>query len=736
MGIFNTVKSFIKENNPTVLKKQIKVAYDGLLRPQNSESMWGTPEIYPKYPYARETLYDLSYNSDTLSIVHGAIKRELFRNGYEFIEAPNTDESITSSEEDEKIQQVDRSGVLDFLENINENGQRLIDVLMEIEDDFSIVDDAFMLFLFEYEFNNEGSMISKKLRQVMRADPRTMGLVMNRYDRPGYNDSDIPLFVSPFDRENLLEGTDICPKTGVKCFPAHFFTAYGDKKIYYAKHEVVHKNKYRVSKRYGVSPVFTVWQKTRTLLFMDKYMMQLYDGQRPPKAGLFFKTSNMENLETAWEKAKQRVNENPHLPILMGVPDSTSGQDFVKFLDFMKNLDELQHTNVRNEFRNQVGAIYGVSPLFQADVSQSGGLNNEGLQITVTNRAVEYGQSIYNDVFLKKILEAMDIKGWSLRLNPSEEQDEMARLERQTRTLQNGQLALMMGLDAEYDDKKGEVIIKEGQLGYSQGSGNVSSQDVTPTSFGDDVTGAPDPITLSEKTSSMDLKKKITDVINKFFKTHKRKPSQAELSKALAKINTELNSELKEVTRKQFEKAYKDEMAKVERELDLNLIFGTSDQNTIETLLNQKVLSEAYNGITEKMTEKINDLISDAYTKGELSVDKISKRINEISDVARNKAETIARTEMSKVGAAARKNSYQKEEDFDTLKFRWIGPDDNRTTDISKRIKQRTKNGVTWDKLVKIVEEESRKENPSWTVDKEFPVSHPNSRHTFVRVAQ
>ena len=63
-----------------------------------------------------------------------------------------------------------------------------------------------------------------------------------------------------------------------------------------------------------------------------------------------------------------------------------------------------------------------------ADSSTSGGLNNEGMQILVTNRAVEMGQNVYNHYVFPWIIKQFGITDYELVLPPSEEEDEIARL--------------------------------------------------------------------------------------------------------------------------------------------------------------------------------------------------------------------------------------------------------------------------------------------------------------------
>ncbi len=723
-------------------KKNLKIAMDGIIKPPTADYHHRTGHhLYARYPYYNY-LYEMAYNSDVLTAIQNALRREIFRNGYDLVEAKKTDEETTTSEEEiEPEEKITRKQILDFLEDINENSQSVTDVLFELEDDFSVMDDAFMLFIFTYEFSDDLKLVGKKLKQVLRMDPRVTGLVINKYDRPGYDDDDKELFVCPVHRESLLEDNNKCSNCGRQAYRAHFFIDYDGKRLYYFKYEVVFKSKYRPSKRRGYPPIFTVWTKTLSLSGMDEYIKALYVGQRPPKAGLFFKTPNQDAITKAWDTVKQKSNEHPHLPIVMAVPDSTSGKGFVEFIDFMKGLDEMQYTEARQEMKRQIGAVYGVEPLFQGDMSQSGGLNNEGLQITVTNRAVEFGQGIYNTSFLPKILEAMGAEGWTLVLNPSEEQDEAARLERQGVSLSNGRLALDLGLDAKYDKDIGEVVIEEGELELQETEGGGLFGPEEPESFR--RTGSPAEQRLTDKMilklanqrpPFTKLAKVLEKEISKFIKIFKRKPTEKELKAKIRNIKSNLAKELGDSTTKLFKKTYSDSVDKIGRELSVDFTFDKVDDNALKALATQPVLTEAFEGISKDLSNKLNVIIKEAFEdpKG-LSLQKIQEKIKDATSVSDFRAEEIARTETSKVSAAARRTSYKKADPEDEFKFKWIGPADNRTTDTSKRIKARTKEGVSWDNLIKIVTEESEKDFPKWTVDKDFPVSHFSSRHLFVR---
>lgn len=746
---FRTWNSTRKSNNQlrrefNDVTKALEIAMDGIIRPLSGESYNTNNLVYPRYPYGTTALYELAYNSDCLTAIHNALKRELFRNKYDLIDAKKVDETETTSSKEEQVTGMSDKEILEKLECINENQQSLIDVLAELEDDFSIMDDAFLVFIMNYTFGNNGKLTKKSFDQCIRGDPKFMGLIVNKYDRPGFNDNNEPIYVCAVHRSILLINNNICPVCGRECFQAYYFNDFGSQKIYYWKDEVAFKSKYRPSKRRGYSPILTCWQKVRTLLFMDKYIMQLYDGQRPPKAGLFFKTSNQDGLTAMIDKAKTKIQSDPHFPFTLAVPDTSSGKDFVQFIDFMKSLDEMQYVEARNEMRQQIGAYYGVSPVFQNDTSTSGGLNNEGLQFTVTNRAVEYGQSIHNDFFIPRLLKAMGVTGKSLRLSPSEEKDEMALLQRQELTLANGEKALALGLECTYDDDKGQVIIKPGNMQKREVQNPFGQSEANNPDSGK-MSGSPDlnlksdlkknEILKSDKVS--DIAEMIKGIIANFLKKYKRKPSERELQAEIIRINKELEQKLKEQSEKVFKDLYREEMNKASNEIGLAAEFGLPDEEAIKAILNQPVLSDAYAGVSKELIEGINKIIEESFKdpKG-LTPKQMTDKIKEVTNLADSRAENIARTESGKISTAARYNSYKKTGRIDTMKFRHIGPLDSRTTPTCKRIMEATKDGVSWDDYVAILEAESKPDFPEWTVNKEFPVAHFSCRHIPLRIVK
>ncbi len=177
------------------------------------------------------------------------------------------------------------------------------------------------------------------------------------------------------------------------------------------------------------------------------------------------------------------------------------------------------------------------------------------------------------------------------------------------------------------------------------------------------------------------------------------------------------------------------EQLKIGRQLKLKINFNTLDQNALIALSTQPVLYDSFSNLSNELSNSIQEIITTAYhTPKGMSFKAMQEKIKEITNVSDFRAETIARTEAGKVAAAARKNSYVKQPNFNEMKFIWIGPTDYRTTQCSKDIKRKVGKGVTYDELVRIVTEVSAKYFPTWRVDPNALQSHWNSRHIFIRV--
>jgi hypothetical protein len=84
-------------------------------------------------------------------------------------------------------------------------------------------------------------------------------------------------------------------------------------------------------------------------------------------------------------------------------------------------------------------------PIFQGDTSAGVGLANEGLQIVVTNRAVEREQTLFNEKVLPWLIRQMGVSDWEYQLIPNEGRDVVARIQRETMRIANAERMAALG---------------------------------------------------------------------------------------------------------------------------------------------------------------------------------------------------------------------------------------------------------------------------------------------------
>jgi len=425
--------------------------------------------VIPRVPFPYRRLYEFYKHSDILRIVIDTLTHETFRNGWEFEKkyefkctqcgreydykpkngiCENCGSNQLAEPDPDEITELEKT----FKEGVNLNGQTLIDVLKQVDKDVNIFDDGYVLVLKDYFFNGEGKLIGAKVKEILRGNPQKIQIIADEQGRPARDEKGRIIKTCVEHRDRVWKNEDRCPICGKELFPAYFVAKKSkDKKVYYIKDECIHISKFNPSLTYGFSPIYAIWQKVVTLWNMDRYIRHYYEKERPPKALLLVNTRNEGALKKAWDWLINKTKQNPHMIYPLAI--ESDNKNFAQYLKLADTLTEMQFIEARNELRRTIGAIYGVMPLFQGDIQMSGGLNNEGLQVTVTNRAVERAQAIYNDKVFPFLMKQFGIDGWELRLVPAEQRDEMADLKLEAMKIQNARMMLDMGFNVELDEK-------------------------------------------------------------------------------------------------------------------------------------------------------------------------------------------------------------------------------------------------------------------------------------------
>lgn len=330
-----------------------------------------------------------------------------------------------------------------LLEQRNSMEQTFMDVLREIEYDLNITDDAFLILIKEYFIDPETKeMAFYRIKEVVRGDPIFMRIIADKRGVRGGRFRVCPIHRT--EVKSYSEDDKFCPTCGTEMEDVHHVNTAGSGKTqYYLKGEVIHVSKYQPSKLYGRSPVSTLWRQAMTLTAMDNYMYTAYSKRRIPRGILSITTENLESMKSFWKATDEKLERDPHyIPKIATEGNGKGGVNWVKLMD---SLEEMQYIPARDEMRQRIAAFYGVSNVFMMDTGKSGGLNNEGMQILVTNRAVEFGHKVYTEHLFPRMVGQMDVTDWKLTLYPNEEEDEVTRLRRDEMEVNIAQRMMMMG---------------------------------------------------------------------------------------------------------------------------------------------------------------------------------------------------------------------------------------------------------------------------------------------------
>ena len=405
-------------------------------------------------------LYAVSHENLILRTVISKLQQEIFRRGYYWekkfqMKCVECDEEYNQEVQECKlcggeVREPDVNQLLypkALLSGENSMEQNFMHVLSEIEKDLNIVDDAFMILVKEYFVDPETSDIKfYRVKEVIRGDPIFMRIISDKRGVRGGRYKVCPLHRDQISYPGQDETCNVC---GNNMQEAHYANMAGSGKTqYYLDGEVIHISKYAPSKLYGRSPVNTMWRQAMSLTAMDNYIYTAYQKRRTPKGIISVTTDNLESMKSFWKSVDEKMERDPHYVPKVGI-ESQTGRGGVNWVKFMDTLEEMQYIAVRDEIRNRIAAFYGVSSIFMVDSGKSGGLNNEGMQILVTNRAVEFGQKVYTDVLFPRMLKQMDVTDWKITLYPNEEEDEITRLRRDEMEVNLAQRMMMLGYKPE-----------------------------------------------------------------------------------------------------------------------------------------------------------------------------------------------------------------------------------------------------------------------------------------------
>ena len=532
----------------------------------------------PIFPFPLIMIYDLADTIDAIRIPIETINREMFKNGFEIVErfkykclncskefkyAPNVHEEGEDKIDMKKVQcdsclsydmkrpvPTHRKILEDMMSKpINGNMQNMEDLSRQLERDLEIADNAYMLLLKNYwidDITGEIDPEKTEIKELLRIDPPQVAMIADSDGRIGYDDKRQKIWVCPrFEHRDKRQYTDRCDVCNAHCLKAilEVNSVYSigiphPKRVIYGEGEIIWKaGKYKPSLIYGMSPIFAIWSKAMSLSHMDEYIRKYFDKMRPPRGFLVVASRNYETFRKSWDALEQKATEDPYMIHPLMVESDKGGKNMANWIDFTGSLQELQFIEIRKELRQIIGAMYGVLPLYYGEMV--GGWSQEGLQVTITNRAVKWGQDILYKSFFKKFAEVMGVDDWDLKLVAGEENDKLSELQREGVEIDNMAKLQQMGFKierthtGEYNISKEVQEYENEELTNGRGRTTAAPKEDTTTAQGEPKTRTPTDVggksqgappsatstTLSQKNYPNGITPSNFDVVKKTLQT-------------------------------------------------------------------------------------------------------------------------------------------------------------------------------------------------------------------------
>jgi hypothetical protein len=375
------------------------------------------------------------------------ITSEVFRRGIVW-------EPTTKKPDEHQLDEINK-----FIGDANRFHKTLEEVLRLVHFDLNAIDDAFILLNKTYVSRGKANpKLDSSIIEIRHLDPAitdfdldARGLPENfHWFCPAHRfkviEKDTP---SDEEKKQLVCIEDDC---GLPFQPAMYKYSHKNAIYYLLNDEVIHISKFYPTDTFGWSPILTLFEKALTLLGMDKNLYRYFFERKMPAAMLMVSTDDPDSLRRerqSWEaKTKQDSNFMPMVAV-----SSRNNRGRVDLVRLFHTMQEMDYLPIRNEIRERVASMWGVTPAWQGAPEGFGGLTTQTTQLVVMSRVVEGDQRIFHERVFPKILEAFNITDWKMVLPTPEEKAESTRISFALQRVQLAQQAVGLGYDIELKEQ-------------------------------------------------------------------------------------------------------------------------------------------------------------------------------------------------------------------------------------------------------------------------------------------
>ncbi len=370
-----------------------------------------------------------------------------------------------------------------FIERANYSGQTLQEVCENAAHHLHVADNAYLLAVKTYTFDDKGAVKESFVKEIISLDPRWVEKVFDKRGVPGGRHR---LCLAHRD---VLHGPEVkvCPICQKQTHDVTFKVVTSNNgTAYYVDDEVCHLTEFYPHPLYGTPPCFKIRLNIDAYMHIEGRVANYYKKGRAPGV-IAVRTNNPKSIDETIKKVNLQLEKDPQAAPYFPV-DSIQGAsgDFMKWIPFMQDPCP-DMMAVKDEVRRSICAYFNIPPMVESDTQASGGLNDEGHQITLLNRRTKKDQAPFNCKAFPWLFKQFGITDLKLALEGSEVNDEKAEMELQLLEDQHAQTLKGMGF---------KVWIEDGEWKHSDKPEEQPQQPMLPPGappMVNDVEGAPAP---------------------------------------------------------------------------------------------------------------------------------------------------------------------------------------------------------------------------------------------------
>tara|TARA_Y100000593_G_scaffold56535_1_gene105453 strand:+ start:1926 stop:3902 length:1977 start_codon:yes stop_codon:yes gene_type:complete len=435
--------------------------------------------------YRQQLVQDLQTITLSVEEIRGPLNHitgEVFRRGIEIVpnkENPDTDQ---------------RKRLMKWLKDCNVFDQSMEEVFRQFHFDVNSLDDAFLYMAKEYKDVGDGEVRSKLL-EIRRLNPALVEFDLDQAGLPKNSH-----FICPIHREVVQEAAGKCEREtcNVTLHPAMYKYYHRSQHMYFTDAEIIHLSKFAPSETYGWSPILTIFEKALTLVGMDKNLYRYFFERKMPASMLMVTTDDPESLRKEREHIAAQTRMDPnYIPMVAVSARNQRGR--VDMVRLFHTLQEMDYLPVRDEIRERVAAMWGVTPAWQGAPEAFGGMSTQTQQLVVMSRVVEGDQRLFHEKIFPQLLDAFGITDYDLKLPQPEEKAENTRLSFAQQKIQIVNQFAQLGFD---------VKLKEQDVDLYEAEFVVSGEAVQTAQIAEEQ----QKIALQQTKDQQDLVKKQTEI--------------------------------------------------------------------------------------------------------------------------------------------------------------------------------------------------------------------------------